>query len=277
MQDLNRRDFIKGAGVATLGLAAISGIAGTLLACSKTKEPATQKSAVYAAQDPLVLPWPYIKLDAAACAERAYTAYYNGGCMYGAFEGLIGELVEKVGEPYNTFPSTMMKYGGAGVQGWGTLCGCLNGIAAALPLVTDAKVSGPMTTEVFGWYTATELPDYQPAAPKFTNIAKSISDSPLCHISVTKWCNVAGYKALSPERAERCAWVTASTVYYTVGLLNKAYDNAFTATYAVPASVTGCLSCHGKGGAFENVHTSKAPDCEECHTDLATEHPTIFK
>ncbi len=276
MQDLNRRDFIKGAGVATLGLATFSGIAGTMLACSKPGT-TSKESVVQAAQDPVVLPWPYVKLDPVKAAERGYTAYYNGGCMYGAFEGIIGELREKVGPPYDTFPAAMMKYGGAGVQGWGTLCGCLNGIAAALPLITDAKVSGPMTNDIFGWYTVTELPNYKPAVPKFDIIAKSISASPLCHVSVTKWCNEAGYKATSPERAERCAWLTASTVRYTVELLNKAYDNAFQAAFTVPASVTGCLSCHGKGGAFENVHTSKALDCEECHTDLAANHPTIFK
>lgn len=276
MQYINRKDFIKKAGMAALGLATVPAIVGTMFSCTKTV--AVEKTENKVSESVGSLPWPYVKLDPIASAERAYSAYYNGGCMYGAFEGIIGELNEKVGAPYTTFPSAMMKYGAAGVQGWGTLCGALNGISAVIFLVTDAaKVGGPLISEVFGWYGVTELPDYKPAKPKFPDIQKSISNSQLCHISVTKWCNKAGYKATSPERAERCAWLTASVARYTVDLLNKQYDNTFQKTFALPASVTGCLSCHGEGGAFENVHASKQLDCTECHTDLETEHPPIFK
>jgi len=42
-------------------------------------------------------PWPYRKLDPIAVAERAYPGYYKGGCAYGAFEGIIGELKKVVG------------------------------------------------------------------------------------------------------------------------------------------------------------------------------------
>lgn len=42
------------------------------------------------------LPWPYVELDPVATAERAYQSYYAGGCMYGTFEGIIGELRNKL-------------------------------------------------------------------------------------------------------------------------------------------------------------------------------------
>lgn len=282
MKDLTRRDFIKNAGVATLGVITVSGIAATALSCvTQAKEdtiappaPTTQASA---ASGLVAVPWKYTKLDLDSVAERAYNAYYNGGCMYGAFEAIIGELRSKIGSPYDTFPVDMMKYGGAGVQGWGTLCGALNGISAAAYLVADAKVGGPIITDVFGWYGATPLPDYKPAKPKFDKIATSVSNSPLCHVSVTEWCNQTSFKATSPERAERCAWLTASVARYTADLLNKNIEGTYKAAFVLSAPVTGCLSCHGKGGAYENVHQSKASDCASCHTDFVTKHPPILK
>jgi len=44
-----------------------------------------------------VFPWPYVKLDPVACADRSYKAYHDGKrhCMYGSFMGIIGELAEK--------------------------------------------------------------------------------------------------------------------------------------------------------------------------------------
>jgi hypothetical protein len=167
----------------------------------------------------------------------------------------------------------MMKYGGAGVSGWGTLCGALNGAAAAIALVVDDKTRGPIINEVYGWYGVTALPDYQPKTPKFASIKTSVAESQLCHPSVTRWCEASGLKALSPERAERCAWLTASVVRYTVDLLNKQADARFKASFALPASVTGCLSCHGKAGIVENVHASNQTTCTSCHDTLSTSHP----
>jgi hypothetical protein len=225
----------------------------------------------------LTLPWPYKKIDPGAAAERAYADYYNGGCMYGGFDGIIGELRGLVGAPYDSFPATMMKYGGGGVSGWGTLCGALNGIAAAIYLTADPKLTSPLINEVFGWYGVTALPTYVPANPKVVITKTSVADSQLCHVSVTNWCNASGSKATSPERAERCARLTATVVSYTVNLLNQAADGTFKPTFADPASVTGCLSCHGKGGIAENVAVTNATDCTNCHTDLATKHPVPLK
>ncbi len=290
MQCSSRREFIKTAGVVTLGLVAVSGTAGAVLSCASptptaaptnvptiTPNPAALSVAQLTAAGVVAHPWPLKKIDATAAAERAYAAYSNGGCMYGAFEGIIGEMREKYGPPFDAFPAAMMKYGGAGVSGWGTLCGALNGAAAAIALVTEPKVTSPIINEVYGWYGVTPLPDYKPVKPKFANIDTSVAASQLCHTSVTKWCDKTGFKALSPERAERCAWLTASVARYTADLLNKQADGAFKATFAVPASVTGCLSCHGKGGPIENVHVSNQTVCTECHDSLGSGHPSSGK
>jgi hypothetical protein len=210
------------------------------------------------------VPWQYVKLDSLAVAERAYAAYSQGGCMYGAFEGVIGELREKVGAPYTAFPTAMMKYGKAGVSSWGTLCGCLNGAAAMTYLVRDAKTGDGLIDELYAWYGAEALPDYRPNSPKF-EIQPSVAHSPLCHVSVTTWCETSGFKALSPERAERCAWLTASVARHTTELLNKLADGETVAMPPLAAEVSGCLACHGKGGVVENVHASKASSCAICH------------
>jgi len=277
MQDLTRREFLRNAGIATLGTVAVSGLAGGLLSCNAAPAvadtPGTTSSTSTGSALPTSTPWPYQKIDPVAAAERAYTGYSNGGCMYGAFEGIIGELRSKLGAPYDSFPTTMMKYGGAGVSGWGTLCGALNGIAAAVYLTMDSKACSPIINEVYGWYGATPLPDYTPAKPKFPTIQTSVADSQLCHISVSKWSTLAGFKTTSAERAERCGWLTASVVRKTVELMNQQVDGAFKATFAVPASVTGCLSCHGKGGMLENVHASNATTCTDCHTTFPDSHP----
>ena len=40
----------------------------------------------------------------------AYNAYYESGCAYGAFEGIIGELRETKGPPFDLVPTKMMTY-----------------------------------------------------------------------------------------------------------------------------------------------------------------------
>lgn len=273
MQCTSRREFLKSAGIATLGLVAVSGLAGSVLSCAKAPvTPATP------AAGPVAVPWPYQQLDLTAVGKRAYAGFSAGGCMYGAFEGIIGELRDKIGAPYDTFPTAMMKYGSAGVSGWGTLCGALNGAAAAIYLTTDSKAANPVINELFNWYGVTELPSFVPATPTSTSkIDTSVADSQLCHVSVSKWCTKTGFKITSKERADRCGRLTASVVQYTVDLLNKQAAGTFKATFVVPASVTECLACHGKGSAMENVHVSNQDDCTNCHTTLPSGHPAVTK
>lgn len=278
----DRRQFLKTVGGVTLGMVAFSGMAGlascdakevTEGAAAKVVPPVTPSTTPPAAAQAVALPWPYKKLDPVAAAERAYAAYSNGGCMYGAFEGIVGELKAVAGEPFTTMPTAFAKYGGAGVSGWGTLCGALNGAAAAIYIVHEAKTGGPIINELYGWYGQEALPTYRPKTPKFET-KSSVAESPLCHQSVTRWCDTTGFKALSPERAERCAWLTASVVQYTVELLNKQADaGSITILHAVPAEAKSCLACHGKGGPIENVHMSNVISCTSCHDPLPASHP----
>jgi hypothetical protein len=105
----------------------------------------------------------------------------------------------------------------------------------------------------------------------------SVADSQLYHISVSKWCTKTGFKTTSPERADRCGRLTASAVQYTVELPNNQADGTFKTTFTVPASVNGCLACHGKGSMLENVHIANQNQCTDCHDSLPSGHPAVMK
>lgn len=217
-------------------------------------------------------PWRYMKLDADAVAERAYKGFLSGHCMYGSFFGIVGELAEKYGAPYNNFPFAMMKIGAGGMADWATLCGALNGSALAASLLSnDPK---PIADDLFNWYQSEPLPSYHPKqTPRVEITTKSVAHSPLCHASVARWCEKANVKSFSTERDERCAWLTASCAKKTVELLNAQADGAFKAAYPVPKEVQECRSCHDKGGELED--TRGKMDCAPCHFNLGTKHPII--
>ncbi len=152
--------------------------------------------------------------------------------MYGAFDAIIGQLQRTVGYPYTTMPTTLAVYGEGGVAGISTLCGALNGAAAAIFVVARGiekerrEAAYPPILEMFNWYEQAELPKFRPAKPKF-EIVKSVSNSPLCHASVTNWCKAAKVKAFSPERPERCGWITGSVARFAANLLNEKAKGGF--------------------------------------------------
>jgi hypothetical protein len=216
-------------------------------------------------------PWRYSKLDPQVVAQKAYDSYYQAGCMYGAFNGIIVALRETMGAPYTMVPTMMVKYGEGGGVGWATLCGALNGSSMAINLVTKEYTA--VINDLFYWYTKTAFPMYKPATPKVNISATSVSNSPLCHASVTLWCEAAKVKSESPERAERCARLTADVAAQTVQFLNDYSEAKFKATYVVNQSVTTCGACHLKGGIIEDARGKM--DCVQCHTEpsLPSSHP----
>ncbi|MBI4326963.1 MAG: C-GCAxxG-C-C family protein [Chloroflexi bacterium] len=216
------------------------------------------------------IPWPYTTLDPVLVAERAYSAYALKGCMYGVFEGIIGELRAQMGSPYDTFPFGMMEYGKGGINGvWGTLCGTLNGAAAAINLVSSAPA--PVINEVLYWYCQELLPNYRPQNPQY-QIAGSISQSPICHTSVQRWCEVSGFAPKSPQRAERCGWLSAAVAKYTAEKLNEQAAGAFSGSHQQPAEAQSCMACHD-AFAPEKVHHGRNMSCTQCHSGIDTLHP----
>ena len=111
------------------------------------------------------VPWPYKPLDPNAAAQRAFEGYYKAECMYGSFEAVVGPVAEQLGSPYKDFPFLMMKYGGGGIKGWATICGTLNGAAAAIQLLSPNP--DPLTNALFEWYEHEQLPNVHPKGAKF--------------------------------------------------------------------------------------------------------------
>ena len=122
-------------------------------------------------------PWKYAELDPDITAQRAYSYFDKGHCMYGAFTPAISQFAEKYGEPYRSFPVEMMIYGAGGVAGWGSICGAVNGSAALISLfVKNEDDIKRLVDELFLWYQETELPVYVPAKPALDiEIARSVS------------------------------------------------------------------------------------------------------
>lgn len=259
--NLSRRRFLGAMPKVVTGAAVGAGVLGVVpVATNEAKaEPAPQ------------LPWPYQTLDPMRVAERAYAGFYAKGCMYGVFEGIIGELRDALGEPYASFPVAMMKYGAGGVNGsWGTLCGCLNGAAAVIGLVSAAP--GPLIDEVYFWYGQELLPNYRPLVPRY-EIVPSVCKSPICHGSVQNWCAVSGFAPTSPQRAERCGWLTATVAKYTAEQLNKQVGGAFATAHQRPADPRQCAECHSILAPDANkVDHGKRMDCGVCHNDIDEQH-----
>lgn len=268
-----RRQFLKGAGGATLGLVAVSGVTGLLASCAKGETPEAA-----AAPPP---PWPYTKLDPEYVRKLGHYGYYNGNCSSGSFYAIVHALQESVGHPYTLVHSdpknNLMAFGGGGVVGWGQICGALNGTCAALNLTYPEYKD--VINELMGWYTNFEFPsdisNNYAVNKQFLVTEYKTSDalpqtscgSPMCHVSVTTWCTASGFNPESKERSERCARVTGDVAAKAVELLNAHVDNKFTPAFAVPSAVTGCQSCHGPDGSIANVRGAMKQDCVQCHGD----------
>lgn len=252
---VSRRGLLAATGGFAAGVAVGTLLGGAGLAGLKAK-----------AQEVPAWPWPYVKLDPDAVAQKAHASFYEGACNYAVAKAILSELRDKVGHPYTVIPYDMFRYGEGGVVGWGTLCGTLNGASAVIALVTGKPAYPKLINELMGWYTQSEFPRYVPAGQQA--LPTSVSGSPLCHVSVTKWAVASGYGADSKERAERCARLCADVARRTVELLNAHLDGQFAATFVPPESVKTCLSCHGKEN-LNNVRQIKT-DCVQCHAPHET-------
>ncbi len=221
-----------------------------------------------------VWPWPYTALDIESTRILGHDAYWTGnGCSYAAFHAIVEGLRNAIGAPFTDLPSEIMIYCHGGGAGWGTLCGALNGAAAAISLVCLKADSDLLVSELIGWYTQTAFPSdisNQYAVNHTFNdnrcdiaLPQNVSDSPLCHVSVTEWCNAASYGVAALERKERCARLSGDVAAYATKILNDFYANQFNPQYVPPAAIAGCLVCHGSGGLANNVAAKM--NCIPCH------------
>lgn len=213
--------------------------------------------------------WGYHPLDPGETADIAYENYDSGSCMYSTFKSIVSQLSEKYGEPYSSFPLHMMKYGHGGIGGFGTVCGALNGAAAAIGLfIADKNVQDALIAGLFRWYEEEELPQYNPKKAVFDFMPQtSVSGSPLCHASNTNWGKETGFKINSDERKERCRRLTGDVAFRVTLVLNEYFSNTYTTSGHENDNISTCLTCHGDAGKLAN--TSGKMGCTTCHTESA--------
>jgi hypothetical protein len=245
----SRRQFLTGAGgfaAGAVGMAAVTGGGLDLLRKAEAVGGPTEK-----------WPWPYVKLSPEKTAEIAYTEWYRVYCGAAVISSVFSQLREKVGEPYTSFPVDAFLFLEGGISGWGTICGSNAGANIVTNLIIGPRIADSadgmlMGSEIMQWYSDTPLPVYTPNDPRVkTELPKTTSNSPLCHISVGKWMKAADKDLQSPERRDRCARVTASVAYHLVQLMNEWKDKKYITKGAIPArsyainAQHDCTDCHG--------------------------------
>ncbi len=249
-EKLSRRGLLKGAGSLAAGAAGLAALAtGGLGIFSKAeaKGGPTEK-----------WPWPYVKLDPTTTAEIAYEEWYRVFCGAAVINSIFGQLQEKVGEPYKSFPVDAFKFLEGGMSAWGTVCGSNAGANVVTNVIIGPSLKGAsedgmlMGSELMQWYSDAQMPVYTPKNPRVTaEILKTTANSPLCHVSVGKWMKTSGKPLGSAERKDRCARVTASVAYHTVELLNDWKDGKYKTKGVLPAksfnipAQSNCMDCHG--------------------------------
>lgn len=239
---LSRRDFLVSAGGAAAGLA----LATTGLGLFTPKAGA-------ATVDLPEYPWAQFfakPLDVEAVRALAAKYYGEGnGCAEAAFRA----ITETLGEPFNFVPSQVLNYGKGGGVGWGTLCGALNGAAAAVSLVFGRdQATAVIVNELMAWYSATPLP--------LNAEVSSVAGNPLCHASISNWCKASGKK--SSERGPRCKALTGDVAAQAALYMNQVLAGTFAPAHPMSEETKACYDCHVGGYADDTLGKM---DCKGCH------------
>lgn len=236
----------------------------------------------FAAEGLPPLPWgpayyPAAGLDAAAVRETGYCLYYKeGGCGHASAQALIDTLsatlasAGRADNPWALLPRGIYKYAGAGVVGWGTICGILN---ASMGVMDILGVHGALGNALIEYYCTTMLPTnalvgFTPPAGvpvPLANLPASVANTPLCHDSMTTWAKTAGVPVSHPSAKDRDAKLVGDIVYRAVELLNDHFLRGITpAAWTPPADYAGCYTCHTQADMVPSQVGRM--DCQSCHS-----------
>jgi len=147
--EIGRRDLLRKAGLYTIGAAGVATIASSTPGCRPQGERVAQ-----AAPSAEKWPWPYEKLDPRKTADIAYAEWYRVYCGAAIINAVFGQLREKVGEPYKSFPNDAFVFLEGGVAGWGTICGSNAGANIVTNCILGPRTAGSETGMLMG----SELP-----------------------------------------------------------------------------------------------------------------------
>ncbi len=207
IDSMNRRDFLRAAGKAAIGAAAIGSLPLARVAAEQTTETKAW-------------PWKYVPMDKEALLKHCYDVFYQyGGCGGGCFGGIVDVFSEVTGYPYNELIPGKAWGLMAGGYGAGTLCGSLAGALTFVGMVCEPADANAVRNALFDWYREHEFPEYQPEFESIKTVAHSVN----CADSVGIYMAATGYKMADPERKARCAAVTAEVAVRTITLLNVLY------------------------------------------------------
>jgi hypothetical protein len=192
--------------------------------------------------------------------------------MYAVTGSVILALAKEAGEPFQSFPISMMRYGDGGIGHWGSLCGVINGGAALIGLFQSEQEKErreAQIAELCVWYETSSLPKYVPAEPQWAADAEpSIAGSLLCHVSTAQWCEVSGCGAFSMAKKERCRRLATDGAIKIVDILNRNLEDAPQFRTITP-KVRACVDCHGPQ---DQADAMVKMNCATCH-QFEGEHP----
>ncbi len=246
---IGRRDALRTAGAFAIGAAGLAAVGSSWPGLATAARPAGSPAERW--------PWPYATLDPRKTAEIAYAEWYRVFCGAAIINAVFGQLREKVGEPYKSFPLDAFVFLEGGISGWGTICGANSGANIVTNCILGPRTAGSETgmlmgSELMEHYASTAMPTFVPEKPRVAgDIPKTVADSPLCHLSVGKWMKASGKPLGSPERKDRCARLTASMAHQLVVFLNDWKDGRYVTKGVVPArqydiqTQHNCADCHG--------------------------------
>lgn len=219
--------------------------------------------------------WRYHPLDPRKIADRAYEIYPDGSCMYAVVGAVIGALADIYGEPYQSFPVEMTRYGRLGIGQWGIACGVFNGAAMLVGLFfpeKDPTVRDALISEFAVWYESSLLPQYVPLKAGWAEEAPpAVPGSVVCHISVANWCKATGFDAFCLEKRERCRRLAADGAAKIVEILNRHAPLPPRALQISPLTKT-CVQCHGERELADSRGFAR---CDACHAQLSPGHPRV--
>ena len=193
------------------------------------------------------------------------------------------------------------KYGGGGINSWGTLCGVPNGCCAVLNLIGIYGVhpygsSTILADQVLGYYSTTLFPPdniwamydagWTPASPAPVpipngEVQQTLSYSPLCHVSISRFLTANDatlYDSYTDGdgtrnlKQDRCGKMCAEMAGRTAELINSYIESTILPDlWGMPDGISpgqeygDCLDCHLTGTSPRKDEVGKM-DCSPCHT-----------
>ena len=233
--------------------------------------------------------WKYLPIDPKKAADDSYALFMEGACHYASFRAIVTNVAQTLlatgnekdamyARNYLTFPFYMMVYGQAGLAFYGSLCGAVNGCAAALSVfVPNREDKFAMLRDLAVYHEETPLPIYVPRGTDSEKIMPNPAKSILCHVALKNWAN--SNKATVDQRVERCKRLTSDMVIRTVELLNE-YHTArqkadadvknfapLMSLAALTPETQSCVECHSLSQS-RNTGVIGRMNCTTCHSDI---------